>query len=388
MSQRYYGDITIVPNLGVEDYLNIVSNPTIDFLVDATLKGERATWPSKSRFALMYGRSWMLGTDRHHFGCLEISIIKNHCSIEHCIDDILYRLRLRRLEAYRAYPTMNLSVPKVSNNVAKTNGHADPNANPGGLGSSVSVCFRTIGRSSSSPASPTTSAALGMTRASPSPDHLDLDECARDFSTSDDNKPYKTTSQQDRAGPHSEQHHEVDSVSFAQPVKPALRRCMSGAAVGSGSSTTTSQRRPSIPNKPPPQSPLMAPSTAITGQRSGSISSTSSMSSLSSTASTSVSSVFAQLPKTEESELFQSQGKSLSMPSPSFTALSAASSPIPSIVHTRSTVRSSSKKSSSSSLSSPSSSGDSGTGSSSTSSASPGGNRSKRTKKFQMTSME
>ncbi|KAG0274611.1 hypothetical protein BGZ95_009615 [Linnemannia exigua] len=76
MAQRYYGDITIVPDIEVDDYLNIVSNPTVDFLVGATLKGERATWP-------------------------KISIIKNHCSIEHCLDDILYRLRLRRLEAYR-----------------------------------------------------------------------------------------------------------------------------------------------------------------------------------------------------------------------------------------------------------------------------------------------
>jgi hypothetical protein len=46
MSQRYYGDITIVPDFGIDDYLNIVSNPTIQFLVDACLKGERATWPS------------------------------------------------------------------------------------------------------------------------------------------------------------------------------------------------------------------------------------------------------------------------------------------------------------------------------------------------------
>ncbi|KAG0248541.1 hypothetical protein BG011_010168 [Mortierella polycephala] len=46
MSQRYYGDITIVPSFGVDDYLNIVSNPTNDFLMNATLKGERATWPS------------------------------------------------------------------------------------------------------------------------------------------------------------------------------------------------------------------------------------------------------------------------------------------------------------------------------------------------------
>ncbi|KAF9182646.1 hypothetical protein BGZ51_004532, partial [Haplosporangium sp. Z 767] len=48
MSQRYYGDITIVPSFGVDDYLNIVSNPTNEFLMNATLKGERATWPLSS----------------------------------------------------------------------------------------------------------------------------------------------------------------------------------------------------------------------------------------------------------------------------------------------------------------------------------------------------
>ncbi|KAF9571910.1 hypothetical protein EC968_010563 [Mortierella alpina] len=88
LSQRYYGDITIVPDLGVDDYLKIVSNPTVEFLVNATLKGERATWS-------------------------KISIIKNHCSIEHCLDDILYRLRLRRLEAYRAYPHGLTTLSKV-----------------------------------------------------------------------------------------------------------------------------------------------------------------------------------------------------------------------------------------------------------------------------------
>ncbi|KAF9949630.1 hypothetical protein BGZ72_008607 [Mortierella alpina] len=88
LSQRYYGDITIVPDLGVDDYMKMISNPTIEFLVNATLKGERATWS-------------------------KISIIRNHCSIEHCLDDILYRLRLRRLEAYRAYPQGLATLSKV-----------------------------------------------------------------------------------------------------------------------------------------------------------------------------------------------------------------------------------------------------------------------------------
>lgn len=285
---------------------------------------------------------------------------------------------------------MSPTASKVTNNAAETNRHVDPNAASGGLGSSMSVCFGTIGRSSSSPASPTTSAALGMTRTGPSPDHLNLNESVKDFNASEDNTPYKTAGQQDKGDFPSEQHHEVDSGSYVQPLTPALQRSLSGAVAGSSSSTVSPQRRPSIPNKPPPQSPPMAPSTVITGHRSGSLSSTTSTSSSTSTTSTSVSSVFAQSPKTEESDLFQEQGKSPPMPSSSFTALSAASSPVPSVVHTRSTVRSSSKKStlSTSSLSSSFSSAANGAGSSSSSSASPRGGRSKRTRKIQMTSLE
>ncbi|KAG0360782.1 hypothetical protein BGZ54_009389 [Gamsiella multidivaricata] len=121
MSQRYYGDITIVPDLGIDDYLNIVTNPTVQFLVDATLKGERATWP-------------------------KISIIKNHCSIEHCLDDILYRLRLRRLEAFRAFPQPPAPLTKMlSDNSSYTQSHGSMHARPSSsttaLRSSTSITF-------------------------------------------------------------------------------------------------------------------------------------------------------------------------------------------------------------------------------------------------------
>ncbi|KAG0207074.1 hypothetical protein BGX28_001617 [Mortierella sp. GBA30] len=139
LSQRYYGDITIVPDLGVDDYLSIVSNPTVEFLINATLKGERATWP-------------------------QISIIKNHCSIEHCLDDILYRLRLRRLEAYRAYPQGLALVKMPSEPSAYPRVPVPPDTSSGSaqLRNSVSLCFGTIGRSNSSPASPTKPVGLGM----------------------------------------------------------------------------------------------------------------------------------------------------------------------------------------------------------------------------------
>ncbi|KAF9380529.1 hypothetical protein CPB97_008280 [Podila verticillata] len=141
MSQRYYGDITIVPDMGVEDYLNIVSNPTPDSLMASTLKGEKATWP-------------------------QISIIRNHCSIEHCLDDILYRLRLRRLQAFRAYPHAGAPLSKVTSVEQPSVSHASSSMSP--LRSSASVCFGAIGRSNSSPASPTVNQNLQMSACSTS----------------------------------------------------------------------------------------------------------------------------------------------------------------------------------------------------------------------------
>ena len=46
MSQRYYGDITIVPNISYTDFLKILSNPTSKSIQEAKLRGEKATWPS------------------------------------------------------------------------------------------------------------------------------------------------------------------------------------------------------------------------------------------------------------------------------------------------------------------------------------------------------
>ncbi|RGB35174.1 acyl transferase/acyl hydrolase/lysophospholipase [Rhizophagus diaphanus] len=79
MSQRYYGDITIVPNISHSDFLKILSNPTPETIREATLKGERATWP-------------------------KISIIKNHCQIELTLDEIVFRLRGRGLDSHNSGP--------------------------------------------------------------------------------------------------------------------------------------------------------------------------------------------------------------------------------------------------------------------------------------------
>ena len=70
LSQKYSGDITILPEISYSDFPRMLSNPTIDFMQQALLAGERATWP-------------------------KISIIKNHCALELALDDAVQKLRAR-----------------------------------------------------------------------------------------------------------------------------------------------------------------------------------------------------------------------------------------------------------------------------------------------------
>ena len=70
LSQKYSGDITILPEISYADFPRMLSNPTREFMYQAMLSGERATWP-------------------------KISIIKNHCAIELALDDAVQKLRTR-----------------------------------------------------------------------------------------------------------------------------------------------------------------------------------------------------------------------------------------------------------------------------------------------------
>ncbi|KAI9487843.1 MAG: acyl transferase/acyl hydrolase/lysophospholipase [Benjaminiella poitrasii] len=84
MSQKYSGDITIIPEIGYADFLKVLSNPTPDYVMDCIQRGERATWP-------------------------KMPIIKNHLQIELTIDKILYRLRLRRLSELQRQQSLFLT---------------------------------------------------------------------------------------------------------------------------------------------------------------------------------------------------------------------------------------------------------------------------------------
>ena len=68
LSQKYSGDITILPEISYTDFPRMLSNPTADFTRQAQLSGERATWPKLSR-------------------------IKNHCAIELALDNAVHKLR-------------------------------------------------------------------------------------------------------------------------------------------------------------------------------------------------------------------------------------------------------------------------------------------------------
>ena len=70
LSQKYSGDITILPEISYADFPRMLSNPSPEFMRQAMLCGERATWPKLSR-------------------------IRNHCAIELALDDAVQKLRAR-----------------------------------------------------------------------------------------------------------------------------------------------------------------------------------------------------------------------------------------------------------------------------------------------------
>lgn len=70
LSQKYSGDINILPAMGVWDLPKVLRNPTAEFMVRSCLLGERATWPKLSR-------------------------IRDRCAIELALDRAVHALRAR-----------------------------------------------------------------------------------------------------------------------------------------------------------------------------------------------------------------------------------------------------------------------------------------------------
>lgn len=70
LSQKYSGDITILPEIAIQDLPRILKNPDADFMLRNCLIGERATWPKLSR-------------------------IRDRCAIELALDKAVHDLRAR-----------------------------------------------------------------------------------------------------------------------------------------------------------------------------------------------------------------------------------------------------------------------------------------------------
>ncbi|CDK29944.1 unnamed protein product [Kuraishia capsulata CBS 1993] len=100
VSQKYSGDITILPDLRVLEYTKVLKNPTPEFILDATVRGARATWS-------------------------KLSIINNHCAVEFALDrsitTIRSRLILSRGTSVGSSPVSLLNLHKVYLNHQKKN---------------------------------------------------------------------------------------------------------------------------------------------------------------------------------------------------------------------------------------------------------------------------
>lgn len=91
LSQKYSGDITILPDIDYKDFPRMLKNPTPEFMIQACLGGQRATWPKVSR-------------------------IRNHCAVELELDSAVQVLRTRVVFSpsqvdLRRMSTVGYSVP-------------------------------------------------------------------------------------------------------------------------------------------------------------------------------------------------------------------------------------------------------------------------------------
>lgn len=66
LSQRYSGDITILPEIPVNDLPLILKNPTPEFMLRSCVIGEKATWPKLSRIRDRLGIELALDQAVHH----------------------------------------------------------------------------------------------------------------------------------------------------------------------------------------------------------------------------------------------------------------------------------------------------------------------------------
>ncbi|KAF4989953.1 hypothetical protein FGRMN_8795 [Fusarium graminum] len=90
LSQKYSGDINILPAMGLNDLPRLLSNPSPEFMMRACLMGERATWPKLSR-------------------------VRDRCAIELALDRAVHRLRARVVfsESQRDLRRLNVTAGNI-----------------------------------------------------------------------------------------------------------------------------------------------------------------------------------------------------------------------------------------------------------------------------------
>ncbi|OJJ89255.1 putative Patatin family phospholipase [Aspergillus glaucus CBS 516.65] len=70
MNQKYFGDITIYPEIQYSDIRRALTNPTTEFMLQSCINGERAAWPKMGR-------------------------VRNHVAIELALDSAVQKMRAR-----------------------------------------------------------------------------------------------------------------------------------------------------------------------------------------------------------------------------------------------------------------------------------------------------
>lgn len=86
LSQNYSGDITILPDYHIRDFLYIFENPTAEFLLDFTTRGAKACWP-------------------------KVTVINNHCGVEFALDRAISHLKGRLITSVNNRLTYKAPAP-------------------------------------------------------------------------------------------------------------------------------------------------------------------------------------------------------------------------------------------------------------------------------------
>lgn len=97
LSQKYSGDITILPEIDYRNLPHILKNPTPEFMLQACRSGERATWPKLSR-------------------------IRNHCAVELELDRAVQALRARVVFSPSQVDLRRLNTGDWTNNALRSGG--------------------------------------------------------------------------------------------------------------------------------------------------------------------------------------------------------------------------------------------------------------------------